>query len=360
VPAKKLKVLIFYNIITLEAKEGKLGRFNRWFTDSSSYHIISRTSRGEFLLDNEGKEYFMNLMFKLSKAYYVDIISFAIMSNHFHILLSNRRDEAQNATKEDLFKRYKASFGENADPPEGSFIKNTFEIDYDEDGGVERLRHRLGSVSRFVQELKQSFTKWYNYKNSCKGYLWGDRFKGIGISKGDAEVICSAYIDLNSVRAGIVKKPEDYRWSSIGLRIRNPRKAKKVLSPINIIKEKVETIREVKTGNYKQKVLRSEEELSFSVYREFIYDSGKVKREGATTISDQAYKESKSLIKKLGIADILLYRYRNITEGLAFGSYKFVADIQEKFCRKHIKPRKVIENEDGEEVFYSTRKLKPI
>jgi hypothetical protein len=66
------------------------------------------------------------------------------------------------------------------------------------------------------------------------------------------------------------------------------------------------------------------------------------------------------MIKRLGISDILLYKYRNITEGLAFGSYKIVADFQEKFNRKFIKPRKVIINEEDREVFYSTRNLKGI
>ena len=338
-----------------------MGRNYRWFIDRehSSYHIISRVSRGEFLLDDEGKEYFMNLMFKLAKAYYVDITSFAIMSNHFHILLSNRRDEVEKATKDELFSKYKEAYGNNAEPPEGSFIKKSYEIEYDEDGGVERLRQRLGSVSRFIQELKQGFTKWYNYKNNCKGVLWGDRFKGIAISKGDAELICSAYVDLNPVRAGIVKKPEDYRWSSIGLRVRNAGKAKKVLSTILIEKPHIKIIEDVK-GEYKRIKEWKKEVVSFSVYRAFVYDSGKVKKDSASSISEQAYKESKSLIKKLGIRDILLYKYRNITEGLAFGSYEIVADFQEKFNRKFIKPRKVVINEEDNEVFYSTRNLKEI
>ena len=66
------------------------------------------------------------------------------------------------------------------------------------------------------------------------------------------------------------------------------------------------------------------------------------------------------MLKKLGITDKLSYRYRNITEGLAFGSYKLIADFQERFNRKFIKPRKVIINEEDKEVFYSTRNLKPI
>jgi len=340
-----------------------MGRGYRWFSDEeySSYHIISRTSRGEFLLDKEGKEFFMNLMFKLTKAYYVNITSFAIMSNHFHILLSNRKKEARTATREELFSRYKDLYGDKAQPPEGSYIRDSFEIDYDEDGGVERLRERLGSISRYVQELKQGFTKWYNYKHNCKGYFWGDRFKGIAIDKGDAELICSAYIDLNAVRAGIVKKPEDYRWSSIGMKVRNPRKTNKLLKNIILYKENVITIKDEKTGKYRRELEKIKKEISFPVYMGFVYDSGKVEKEGRARISDKIYTESKSLLKRLGIGDTLKYRYRNITEGIAFGSYKFVADLQRVFNRKHIKPKKIISNEESEKnktEFYSTRKLK--
>ncbi len=320
--------------------------------DHGSYHIISRVAGGGFLFNGGDKEYFVNLMFKLAKGYFVDIISYTVMSNHFHILLSNRYEDSLIASKEELIGKYKEAFGKDAEHPEGSYIKNTFEIDYDEDGGIERLRRRLGSVSRFVQDLKQRFSKWYNKEYKRTGYLWGNRFKGITMSKGEAELICSAYIDLNSVRAGIVKKPEDYRWSSIGLRIRNRRKANQLLKSIIIVKEKVKTQKDSK-GKIIQKKERTEEEVLFPVYKEFIYDSGKVKREGTARISDED-----SFYNRLGLGDSLKYRYRNISEGIAFGNYKLISKLQEKLGRKFIKPRKVIENK--EEDFYSTRKLKPI
>ena len=336
-----------------------MGRIRRYFVgeEFSSYHIISRVAGGDLILSDKDKEYFINLMFKLLKGYYVKLVSYTVMSNHFHILLTNGADNANNAGKDDLIARYKDAFGENAEHPEGSYIRNSFEIDYDEDGGIERLRSRLGSVSRFVQDLKQRYTKWYNIQHNRKGTLWSDRFKDIAIGKGDAELICSAYIDLNAVRAGIVKKPEGYRWSSIGLRVRDPRKARRLLSKIILEKETITTFTDSTTGKIKQKSERHSQEVIFLVYQSFVYESGKVDKEGMGRISEKYYEESRSILKRLGIKDNLRYRYRNITEGIAFGNYKLVAELQEKFGRKFIRPRKVTENEMGEDVFYSTRKL---
>jgi UDP-glucose 6-dehydrogenase len=90
----------------------------------------------------------------------------------------------------------------------------------------------------------------------------------------------------------------------------------------------------------------------------FVYDSGKVEREGRASISDKIYAESQRLIRMLGIADRLMKRYRNITEGLGFGSYEFIKNLQELFNRKYKKPRKVTENERGEEMLFATRNLR--
>jgi len=145
------------------------------------------------------------------------------------------------------------------------------------------------------------------------------------------------------------------------LRIRNPKKAKKLLSDIYIEKRTELIHKEPNTGIVaKTESTYETEKMTFVQYRAFVYNSGKVKREGAGQISEEEFNRSKSLINRLGIADSLTYRYRNITEGIAFGSYKFIEDIQVKFKRKIVKPRKVLTNDSKEDVLYSTRKLKPI
>jgi REP element-mobilizing transposase RayT len=348
-----------------------MGRGYRAFVgyDYGVYHIISKVAGSGLIFGDEDKEYFVNLMIKLSRAYYVNLISYTVMSNHFHILLSNSDKEVRMATREELISKYKSGFGDNAEPPEGSYIKDSFEIDYDEDGGTERLRRRLGSVSRFVQDLKQRFSKWYNRQHDRKGYLWGERFKGIVISKGEHELICSAYIDLNAVRAGIVKRPEDYRWSSIGLRARNRVYAEKILDKIIINEEKVITRVDKKTGRVIQSVERKDKIVTHMFYASFVYESGRVEREGAARISggnNDVFGEARGLLKRLGIGDSLRYRFRNLSEGIAFGSYKFISDLQEKLGRAFIKPREVLGKQEKQKdtktqnILYSTRKLKQV
>ena len=56
--------------------------------------------------------------------------------------------------------------------------------------------------------------------------FWGDRFKSVIVDKGETLVNCLAYIDLNPLRAGIVKQPEEYRWSSIGYHMQTNNKDK--------------------------------------------------------------------------------------------------------------------------------------
>ena len=57
-----------------------------------------------------------------------------------------------------------------------------------------------------------------------KGYFGGDRFKSVIVDKGETLVNCLAYIDLNPLRAGLVDRPEDYRWNSLGYHLQTHNK----------------------------------------------------------------------------------------------------------------------------------------
>ena len=80
----------------------------------------------------------------------------------------------------------------------------------------ERFTYRMQDLGEFMKGLLQRFTQWFNRTHSRTGRLWEDRFKSLIVEDGVAAKTISAYIDLNPVRAGMVKDPADYRWSSYG------------------------------------------------------------------------------------------------------------------------------------------------
>jgi len=299
--------------------------------DYGCYHIISRVADSKVWFSDEEKEYFLKLLEKYSSGFYVDIHAFCVMGNHFHILATGLEEDAKVATEEELIERYRKIFG-TAEIPCGKYEADGTVVP-DDDFGTERLRNRLGSISRFVQELKQTFTRWYNKRHNRRGYLWGDRFKGVLVSKGEAEAVASAYIDLNPIRAKIknIKVPEDYRWSSMGLRVRSPKRYKALVTDIS----------------YEPCV-----ENGYSWYRQFVYESGGIKKEGKRSLSQDAINDIKKRCGKLGIVNKLRYRCLNISEGLAIGNSKFIEDIQKRSNRKYIRPRKFIhpDNEKGKQL----------
>ena len=79
-----------------------------------------------------------------------------------------------------------------------------------------RFTYRMHDLGEFMKGLLQRFTQWFNRVHERTGRLWEDRFKSLIVEDGVAAKTISAYIDLNPVRAGMVKDPADYRWSSYG------------------------------------------------------------------------------------------------------------------------------------------------
>jgi REP element-mobilizing transposase RayT len=328
-------------------------------------HITSRVVGRQFLLGKHEKEYFLKLLKRFSAGFFIRVHAFCIMSNHFHIMVTWMNREAALASKEELLDRYKLLYPKSPDPPEGAYDHNIGQVFPDDDAGIERLRRRLGSVSDFVRELKQTFTKWYNKRNNREGYFWSQRYKSVAVSQYDAQLICSTYIDLNPVRAGIVKRPEEYRWSSLGLRVRSKAEAANFLFPISLIpndevkSDQNQNTRFHGTSYLVPSISPKKDRDNFILYRELVYMAGGVKVKGKASIPTELVDAVVSYHGRLGILDRFRYRVRNFSEGLAFGSYEMIASLQEKMNRKHIRPRSFIDMGRECTWSFSTRVLHP-
>ena len=125
------------------------------------------------------------------------------MGNHFHLLV--RMLPETGFTDEDMRQRF------------GNYAGNSDMIPTDED--ISRLRVKWASVSEFSREIKVELSRYYNKLHKRRGYFWGDRFKSVLVENGETLINCLAYIDLNPIRAGLVERPEDYRWCSLAYHV---------------------------------------------------------------------------------------------------------------------------------------------
>ncbi|MEN8155058.1 MAG: transposase [Acidobacteriota bacterium] len=291
--------------------------------EAAYYHIMSRTVGNEFLLNREEKEKFVEIIKRFSRLYFVKIIGYCVMSNHFHLLI--RMDPSYQYKDEDVIRRLKEFYGKE------DKLWNYKLNDY---------RKKLSDISEFTKIIKQNFSWWYNRVNDRRGYFWSDRFKSVLIERGESLLNCLAYIDLNPVRAGIVDIPEKYRWSSFGYRIQSGNSGG-YLSFDGIYDDK------------EKEVIR--------IYRKYLYGEGVVEKSGTGRIKDQVYIEERDREFIVPPINLFRHRIRYFSEGLVLGSKDFIKTAYIEFGNTVIlkKDRKVYNSGFSENIF-SIRRLKEI
>ena len=189
--------------------------------DFSLYHCVSRVVDRQFVLGREEKDVFVRMMREYERFCGVRVLSYCIMSNHFHLLLEvppKKKGEAVEITDEDFLARLKPMYS-NVYYRGVEQMLESFRAD-GADGAAQELKAkftcRMHDLSEFMKGLKQRFTQWYNGAHGRRGTLWEGRFKSVLVENGYATRVMAAYIDLNPIRAGMVAKPEDYKWCSYG------------------------------------------------------------------------------------------------------------------------------------------------
>ncbi|HRR40334.1 MAG TPA: transposase, partial [Syntrophales bacterium] len=73
-----------------------------------------------------------------------------------------------------------------------------------------------GELSQIMKGINLSYAQHFKNKYKYTGHFWQDRFKSIIVSKDEYLLACGSYVELNPVRARMVKEPKEYRWSSYG------------------------------------------------------------------------------------------------------------------------------------------------
>ena len=182
------------------------------------YHTISRVVDRRFVLGDEEREHFRMFMRMQENFSGCRVLSYCIMSNHFHILLEVPPMPEVGISDEELLKRLSAT---NSEAFVAVVAKELVEarVENREDWVAEihaRFTYRMHDLSEFMKTLLQRFTRWFNRTHQRSGTLWEERYKSVIVESGIAARTMAAYIDLNPVRAGMIVDPAEYRWSSYG------------------------------------------------------------------------------------------------------------------------------------------------
>jgi REP element-mobilizing transposase RayT len=171
-------------------------------------------------------------MLRLTSVFFIDIAAFCVMSNHHHLLLHVRRNDALSASAIDIVRRahqvvagnkitHKYADHQTIEPHERDQV----------DIFVDRWRKRLFDISWFMKSLNEGIARRANKEDDCTGHFWEARYKSQPLLDEKAILSCMAYIDLNPVRAAMADTPEHSDHTSIQLRIEQWKKKTDTSNP---------------------------------------------------------------------------------------------------------------------------------
>lgn len=214
------------------------------------YHCISRCVRRAFLCGfdrftgknfDHRKQWILDRIKHLSSVFAVDVCAYAVMSNHFHLVLHVDVEAAKSWSFDEVIDRwlglYKGS--EVAHKYKASEALNGFEQDA-LSSLVELWRARLADLSWYMRCLNETIARMANEEDQCTGRFWEGRFRSQALLDEAALVSCMAYVDLNPIRAGVSKSLEESAFTSIQERLASYQARKKAKVTENWLKPLVQ------------------------------------------------------------------------------------------------------------------------
>jgi REP element-mobilizing transposase RayT len=325
------------------------------FSPVAYYHCVSRVVNRDFVFGDEEREQFVEFMRLYERFCGVRVVTYCVMSNHFHLLVGVPKRPETMPSNVELIATVKASLGE--------LEAARLEYDLGQAAKIasvqweaeirDRYLRRMWDISLFMKTLKQRFTQWFNRKHRRKGTLWEDRFRSVLVqAAGEPLAAMATYIDLNPIRANMVEDPKDYRWSGYGAAMGGDDMA-------------VDGIREI--GRAAKNIV-AEGSGVLEAYRVMLYGRGveRGRAEDGTAIRKGfTREESRGVVEsggRLPRVDYLRLRVRYFTDGAVIGSREYVNEVftslRERFGVKRRTGARLLRGLVSEEKLYALRDLR--
>ena len=195
------------------------------------YHCVSRCVRRAFLCGTDAlsgqcyehrRQWVEDKLLELAGIFAIDVCAYAIMSNHYHVVLHINRDQAENWRMDEVIDAWHRLFS-------GNLLSQRY-VEGHPLGKAERRvlrdcvstwRQRLMDISWFMRVLNERIARQANAEDACSGRFWEGRFKSQALLDEAALAACMVYVDLNPIRAQMATSPETSDHTSIKSRIQS-------------------------------------------------------------------------------------------------------------------------------------------
>jgi len=196
---------------------------------TSYYHCINRCVRRAFLCGNDhqsGKSYehrktwVVDRLTELASVFAVEVCAYAVMSNHYHLVLRVDKETAESWCEDEIIERWQKLFqlpllvqryisDQTTSPAENTVAQ----------GIIQTWRNRLMDISWYMRMLNEHLARKANVEDNCKGRFWEGRFKSQALLDDVAVLTCMSYVDLNPIRAMMADSLDTSDFTSIQQRI---------------------------------------------------------------------------------------------------------------------------------------------
>jgi putative transposase len=271
------------------------------------YHCMSRSVNGERLFDDQAKEILRRQFWQVAEYCGVEILTYAVLSNHFHVLV--KVPQKAPVSEAELLRRYEVLYPHPTryQTARLEVIKKELAADGPEAKSW-RLRQLalMGDISPFMKLVKLRFSIWYNRAHGRFGTLWAERFKSVLLEPRSWVIATvAAYIDLNSVRAGLAEDPKDYRFCGYAEAVAGSAVARRNLASV------------IGVTNW---------DAAQAAYRLMLFGTAAGTREHGAAITPEALESVVAAGGRLPLATVLRCRLRYFSDGAVLGSRVFVEE----------------------------------
>ena len=182
-------------------------------------HLIQRCVRKSYLTGFDqatGKDYshrrewIRSRMERLASVFGIDVLSYAILSNHLHLVARTRPDISREWSDQEVALRWLRIFpGQRIDEHLADPTTNAVDTLTNNPERIKMIRLRLSDPSWFMKALCEPIARLANFQDKVSGHFWEGRFKAQAITDEAGLLACSMYVDLNPIRAAMASTPEE-------------------------------------------------------------------------------------------------------------------------------------------------------